>query len=153
MFREGWSIAKVGYKRPEGAERWACVYCGGASRPRGAFSRFPSNKIILLQCRLPPWPKWGLEIAAGPPDPHTNPRRPWTSGLQPLLAWELPNKNFPVQSPGKPSQFSVFGIKFRPFILTVRYFWIPHEYSVNASFQDVIPSGATLHTARFISFF
>nr|KAF6403684.1 hypothetical protein HJG59_010082 [Molossus molossus] len=66
---------------------------------------------------------------------------------------EVPNKNFPVQRPRKPHQFSVFGIKFRPFILTMRYFWILHEYSANASFQDAIPSGVLCTLPALSGFF
>jgi hypothetical protein len=70
--------------------------------------------------------------------------------LQPLFSSELPNKSLPVQNPMNPSQFSVWGLKFRLIILTRRYFWILNEHSVNASFQDAIPSGVAVHTTRVI---
>lgn len=75
---------------------------------------------------------------------------PLTQRLQFLSSTELPNKNFPAQNPRNPSQFSVWGIKFRPIILTRRYFWILNERSVNASFQDAIPSGVAPHAAHII---
>lgn len=116
-------------------------------------SLISSQQILFIQCRLLLWGQMrSWDISRLPRSPQKS--KDAMNIMPPAPSrFRTFKQELPCAESGKPSQFSVFGIKFRPFILTMRYFWILHEYSENASFPDATPSGATLHTAHFISFF